>query len=99
MFRRRVGNLDAVFDNLVRSSITRKATRAMQGWQEPEPGLSGKPGAAVASKSGRVARISITVGGGGTGPDEAVLAGDATPRRTRSTGPATSNPFNDPGRG
>ena len=63
---------------LIKPGAAPQATRALQSPQEPQPELAGTLSAEVSSKSGRVERISITVGDGGSGPYKAVLAGDPT---------------------
>jgi dienelactone hydrolase len=83
MLKLRVRHFGIVIGYVALAAITWKATLALQGSQEPPPELSGTISAKVASRSGRVDRIALTVGDGGSGSYKAVLAGDPTlPKHT-----------------
>jgi predicted dienelactone hydrolase len=76
MFKLRVRIFGIAFGYVALAAATWKTTLALQGPQEPQPELSGTLSAKVASRSGRVERIALTVGDGGSGPYKAILAGD-----------------------
>jgi dienelactone hydrolase len=94
MSRLRLRSVGIALGYVALAVVTSGATRAlMQVPQEPPPELTGTLSARVANPGGRVDRIALTVGDGGSGPYKAILAGDPSLPKHTIYRPRDLSPF------